>query len=119
MAVALKKQLVKLEVKPGDLVLLRPHPTADAHDTHRFAQDLAQLLGELDLGPLIIVPWNYQLEKMTQAELNERGLVRVVPEVNPGASGVDWEGYEEEAHALVRVAFARAREKLEPDAVRS
>lgn len=113
MGAAMKKHLQKMEISRGDLVVLIPPLGGRPDEYMPFGADIAAALREMGLGPLIILPPLVELKTMSQEQLSELGLCRVIPEISPATGTFNWEAYEDEAHQLVRLAFKVARERVE------
>lgn len=108
---ALKKQLAKLSLQAGDLLLF--HIPFDVPPTEYggFVEALAVEAAEYGVGPVICVRPGAKIEAMNQAQLNALGLLRLVP---PKVDdGVSIEQLEEEAHQQVRLAFGLMRAQIE------
>lgn len=110
---ALKKYLTRMALEPGDFVVLRPNHDATNAQIEPFAREVAAVLADAGLGPLIVVPPLVDLRRLGHDDLAKLGLCRVIPEVAIGAGALNWEAYEDQAHQLVRLAFEKAREEFE------
>ena len=74
---ALKKHLAKMEIKPGDLVLLKLPAIAPESSWRGFAEEVARQLKEQGCGPLLVVRPGFDLGTMSDEALAKHELVRV------------------------------------------
>lgn len=105
-------EVARLHLEPGDYLVLHPGPTKDLPNVKAYAEQLEEWLRPRGLGPVIVVPPTSDLVALTQDQLAIYGLVRVLPSLVPGEP-INWGDIEDQAHQLIRLGFAAARESIE------
>lgn len=109
---AVRKEVSSMHLDASDIVIVHASDVLAPVDQMEFAHSLARVVESVsDCAHVIVVPFGMKLESMTQEDLLQRGLVRVLPSLNPGAGGVNWDALEDDAHQMVRMGFEYAKEK--------